>query len=87
MIYAELQSRTVCRIIILECQEYSKAVFQEEEQMFSWRPQRKPKLISTCAAFENPLIVGGMNARVKEFPHMVSISSKLYFYGNARAQI
>lgn len=55
---------------VIECKEYGKYVYSKE---------RDPVLLigvgdvekNECGMTETPLIVGGKDAREKEFPHMV----------------
>ncbi|XP_050305685.1 serine protease snake-like [Anthonomus grandis grandis] len=56
-----------------KCQEYSKEVYQVAHDPFPKRFGRVAKPISTCAIFENPLIIGGTVTRPREFPHMAVI--------------
>lgn len=58
---------------VLECEEYSLAVYEDDgDKIFSLRSLVKTHQISTCALYDNPLIIGGTPARSREFPHMVS---------------
>uniref|UniRef100_A0AAR5QH24 Peptidase S1 domain-containing protein n=1 Tax=Dendroctonus ponderosae TaxID=77166 RepID=A0AAR5QH24_DENPD len=66
-----VKSQTIAR---QKCEEYSRAVYEEDgDKIFSLRSLIKNHPISTCALYENPLIVGGTPARSREFPHMAVI--------------
>lgn len=64
--------------VCLECKEYGKYVYSIE---------RDPVLLigagnvekNECGMTETPLIVGGEDAKEKEFPHMV-----IFFYSKER---
>lgn len=56
--------------LILECEEYSKAVYTQQESPVLL-PVPGQNTVSECGIVEVPLIIGGVKAQVKEFPHMV----------------
>lgn len=53
-----------------ECQEYSKAIYVEQQSPVLSRNSGKIS-VSECGIVSIPLIVGGTQAQPKEFPHMV----------------
>lgn len=52
------------------CERYSEAVTQEEDSPVL-TPGAEKNEVSTCGIVEVPLVVGGMKAAPREFPHMV----------------
>jgi hypothetical protein len=52
------------------CEKYSEAVIQEEDSPVLTPGAGKNK-VSTCGIVEVPLVVGGVKAGPREFPHMV----------------
>ena len=76
--------------IVLECEDYGKAVYQEEDSQVLTAIAEKTKT-STCGIVEVPLVVGGTDAESKEFPHMVSeykisVSDNYVFQVNEKQQ-
>ncbi|KAE8573468.1 ovochymase-1 [Halyomorpha halys] len=55
-----------------KCKAYSKYAYQTV-QLFSMVPGQKPKNITTSDCTMETLIVGGVEAKPKEFPHMALI--------------
>ncbi|KAF5278598.1 hypothetical protein FQA39_LY00640 [Lamprigera yunnana] len=58
-----------CHISKQKCEEYSKAVNVKQDSPLLL-PNSGQILVSECGIVEVPLIVGGSNAQIKEFPHM-----------------
>jgi hypothetical protein len=52
------------------CERYSEAVTQEEDSPVL-TPGAGKNTVSTCGIVEVPLVVGGVKATPREFPHMV----------------
>lgn len=57
-------------LFVLECLEYAKAVYAEEVSPVLSAKTSSDK-VSQCGILEIPLIIGGVKATPKEFPHMV----------------
>lgn len=58
-------------LLSTECEEYAEYVYRKEQApVLAFEPQTVK--VNECGRVEEPLIVGGMDAKLKEFPHMVS---------------
>lgn len=58
--------------LVKECIEYSEYVYAKDYGNFILLPRMNRENISTCSIVEQPLIIGGVKAAEKEFPHMVT---------------
>lgn len=59
-------------LFIKECQEYSQFVYNTEYSPIM-KVHTKKETVSKCNIVEVPLIIGGVKAERKEFPHMAVI--------------
>lgn len=55
----------------VECEEYAKYVYEEEDSPVLMRRSAKHN-VSHCAIAVTPLVIGGIAAIPREFPHMVN---------------
>lgn len=67
------------RILLPECKEYAKAVYVQQESPVLTRRSRT-ETVSECGIVSVPLIVGGVRANSKEFPHMVDQKQSTPFF-------
>jgi hypothetical protein len=67
------------------CERYSEAVYQEEDSPVLTPGAGKNK-VSTCGIVEVPLVVGGVKAAPREFPHMVCMDLMPYSSGLKQAK-
>lgn len=61
-------------LTILECLEYSKYVYVNEDSpvLSAAAAADQSNKVSKCGIVETPLIVGGQRVNENEFPHMVN---------------
>lgn len=55
----------------IECDAYKEFAYDKVNERVGFGPTTERK-VSNCAIESQPLIVGGTDAKVGEFPHMVS---------------
>jgi hypothetical protein len=70
-----LKCNLINKCCYLECLEYGKAVYSEQDSPLLTRKHKKVS-VSECGIVSVPLIIGGTAASDKEFPHMVTL---IYF--------
>lgn len=65
--------------IFIECKEYADLVYETENSP-TLRINAGSNKVSRCAIIETPLIIGGIPAKLAEFPHMVkrNIQKEIY---------
>lgn len=63
-----------------ECAEYRNAVKEKFTLAVGFGEAPIEKEVDKCEIASVPLVVGGENAKTKEFPHMVTVLLYLYLF-------
>ncbi|XP_070521128.1 serine protease snake-like isoform X2 [Cardiocondyla obscurior] len=72
LLFASLVKNSVARKCEEKCKEYADLVYETEKSP-TLRINVELNRVSRCAVIETPLIIGGVQAKQAEFPHMAVI--------------